>query len=417
MSENGNPKRLKLYKDKMGERHYTLASLRERIEDQFHEETSGRPDILGELDTREKRIEAVTEAADYVLATEYVNLPAREKHQIIEEAVANIFYFGPLDDYLRDPTITEMTFEGPFDAHVRSGFSEPKKLASPFDDVKHLERIVTAMIAPSGAALSDEQPFLEVGLTLHQRRVRLSIIAPPISVLYSMQLRLHPVNAFTLHDLIPGMIPQPAADLMLDSLQSGRGMIVTGEVGVAKTTLITALLNALPQKTGIVVVERAAEMALSDGITRLAAIPRSPFDESVERDFAAQVGEAIQHHNPTMLVLDEVRGDESEGLWEALSAQSITQTVIAFRGSSNPGRLLSALGMAIRKRQFGLESETINAAILQKMPLVAALHRFGPDAPPRLSLLGQWVAADDGSLTLQPLVTWGADGDPVRHNA
>jgi hypothetical protein len=73
--------------------------------------------------------------------------------------------------------------------------------------------------------------------------------------------------------------------------------------------------------------------------------------------------------------------------------------------------------MAIRKRQFGLESETINAAILQKMPLVAALHRFGPDAPPRLSLLGQWVAADDGSLTLQPLVTWGADGDPVRHNA
>ena len=415
MTENGNPKRLKLYKDKLGERQYTLASLRERIEDQFHEETSGRADILGELDTREKRIEAVAETADYVLATEYVNLPGKEKRQIIEEAVANIFYFGSLDDYLRDPEITEMTFEGPFDAHVRRGFAEPKKLDSPFEDVKHLERIITGMIAPAGAALAEDQPFLEVGLTLHERRARLSIIAPPISVLYSMQLRLHPEKAFALNDLIPDVIPQIAADMLRDFLAAGRGIVVTGEVGVGKTTLIQSLLNAQTDSEGIVVVERAAEMTLAEGITRLAAVPRHPLDESAEKDFAAQVGEAIQHHMPKILVLDEVRGDESEGLWEALTAEGVSGAVIAFRGSSNPHRLLSALGMAIRKRQFGLESETINAAILQKMPVVAALHRFGPDAPPRLSLLGQWVAAEDGALRLEPLVTWGADGDPQQH--
>jgi hypothetical protein len=165
------------------------------------------------------------------------------------------------------------------------------------------------------------------------------------------------------------------------------------------------------------VVERAAEMALDEGIMRLAAVPRHPLDDDAEQDFAAQVGAAIQNHTPTLLALDEVRGDESEGLWDALTAEVISGAVIAFRGSSNPGRLLSALGMAIRKNQFGLESETINAAILQKMPVVAALHRFGPGAPPKLSLLGQWVAGEGGALTLEPLVTWGAEGDPQRNES
>ena len=415
MSKDGDSKHIKLYKDKLGQRKFTLNSLRERIEDQFNEETSGRPDILGELDSREKRIAALEETADYVLATEYINLPSDEKRHIIEEAVANLFYFGPLDRYLRDLSVTEMTVEGPFRVAVRKGFGDMQSVDSPFEDLKHLERTITAMISPSGASLAEEHPFIEVGLRLHNRQVRVSVIAPPISPLYSLQLRLHPVEVVTLADLIPNTIPDEAAALLNQIIAAGRGLIVTGEVGVGKTTLIAALLNAQADLKQVVVVERAAEMQLREGITRLAGIPPKIEEETVQ-DFAAQISQAVQNHEPHTLVMDEIRGDESEAFWAALSRSEIPQPIIAFRGTSKPERLHSAISMVIRKRQFSLDASQINSVLMDKMPFVLALHRHQTDAPPRLSLLGQWVEQDE-SLTIEPLIIWDTDAEPQRTKA
>ncbi|HLA42546.1 MAG TPA: ATPase, T2SS/T4P/T4SS family [Aggregatilineales bacterium] len=409
---NGNAR--KLYYDKMRNRKYTLDALREQIQDEFLEETSGRSDILEELDTREKRIAHLTEVADYVLAREYVTLPQKEKQEIIEQVVANVFYFGSLDPFLRDPEITEITIESPLNVHVRRGFADMESVKSPFETVAHMEQILAAMIAPAGTTLSRDFPFVEVGLNIHHRRARLSLIGPPISPMYSIQIRLHGRDAIPLDSLVPDVVPQSAADLLMQILAAGRGLMVTGEVGVGKTTLIAALLNTQTDLERVVVVERAAEMQLNDSIQHLAAIPHRADSDPV--DFATQIMEAVDHHTPGILVLDEIRGDESDAFWHALHESEIPQLMIAFRGTSNPARLHSAISMAIRKHQFSLESDTINTAILGKMPFVIALHHFKGASIPRLSLLGQWIMEGD-SLKLESLITWGANGDPLRTDA
>jgi type IV secretory pathway ATPase VirB11/archaellum biosynthesis ATPase len=403
MAKNGKENLLKFYKDKLGQRRYTLASLREMIEDQFQMETAGRNDILAELDTREKRLQAVTEVAEYILASEYITLPLAEKRQVIEEVVANLFYFGALDSYLRDSGVTEISLDGIQSVGVRYGFGEIQSITSPFLDVPHLERTLMTVLAPAGAMLLESHPFLEVGVKLHERPVRLSIIAPPITPMYSVQFRLHPAQALTIADLIPTVIPEAAAILMQEALAAGSGLIVTGEVGVGKTTLIAALLNRKEDHQGVVVVERAAEMHLPKDVTHLTAMP--PKMDDAGKDFEAQINEAIDHHQPKTLVLDEIRGDESLAFWRVLTMPEITQPIIAFRGTTHPARLLSALGMAIRKRQFALESETINQVLLEKLPYVAALHREKTDPAPYLSLFGKWIQTATG-LSIQPLVQW-----------
>lgn len=393
-------KKVHLYADKIGQRKYTLASLREKIQDQFNEETLGRTDILQELDTREKRIQAMTEAADYVLATEYVNLPAAEKRQLIEQAVANLFYFGLLDAYLKDEQITEITLEGVMEAHIRRGFEDMTPVEPPFENITHLEQMISRMIAPAGAVLMSTEPFLEIGLEFYGRLARLSLIAPPISVLYSIQVRLHPKQKLTLDSFVPTMMSENARERLIEIVKSGQGILVTGEVGVGKTTLLAALLDIIdaPQ---IVVVERAKEMQLADTITRLAIVPPKPTEAG--KTFEAQIREAMLHHAPHVLVLDEIRGDEHGALWDALKHEDIQQKLVAFRGTSDPARLLSALTIAIRKGYPTLEASEINEVLQQKLPYVVALQRPKKNLPPRLSMVGQWVQ-DGNSLRLETLL-------------
>jgi len=404
MSDNSS----NLYPDKMGNRSYSLAALQERIEDAFAQETHGRPDILSELDTRPKRRAAITEVTDYILSTEYVTLPTEVKRELIDNAVANLFYFGALDRYLQDEAITEITIENITQVAARRGFEQIETLTSPFHTLPDVEDNLNRLIAPTGTALMQEYPFQEVGLNLYDRPLRLSVIAPPISPMYSVQLRLHPSQPITFEALTPLVLPAEAMELLINILNSGRGLLVTGEVGVGKTTVVSALLNHLELKN-VTVVERATEMQLSEGITRLAAVPPKPADSSSAVEFDAQIMNALEDA-PQTIVLDEIRGDESIAFWNAI--QHVPQPIAIFRGTHEPDRLLSAVSMAIRKKQWGIEAETIHQALLEKLPFVVALHKF-PNQSPRLTLLAQWVAVDE-TLTLQPLVEWGQDTDPVR---
>lgn len=398
-------KKVPLYSDKLGHRRYTLASLREKIQDQFHAETTGRLDILQELDTREKRIQAMTEVADYVLATEYIHLPMAEKRTLIEQAVANLFYFGLLDPYLKDESVTEITLEGPMEAYVRHGFDDLLPVDPPLENVTHLEQMMSRMIAPAGAVLTSSDPFLEVGLQFYGRSARLSLIAPPISVLYSIQVRLHPTQPILFDALVPDFMTADIQQKLVAIVQSGRGLLVTGEVGVGKTTLLAALLHEASRMyqplMPMVVVERAKEMSLPPNITRLAIVPPNIAEGNTGKTFQEQIREARLHHAPLLLALDEIRGDEL--FWDALNDESVQQRLVAFRGTSDPARLLSALTIAIRKGYPSLDAGEINQTLLQKLPYVVVLHRPKKNLPPHVALVGQWVA-ENNTLTLQSVI-------------
>ncbi|NJL94111.1 MAG: Flp pilus assembly complex ATPase component TadA [Anaerolineae bacterium] len=363
-----------LYPDKMGMRQYSLDSLREKIEEQFHAETAGRVDIFSELNTRAARLTYLHEIADYVLASEYVVLPMAEKNRVVGAAVDNLFYFGPLDPYLRDPQVTEIALEGPFDAHVRLGFGEMQRVAAPYSSFQNLEDQLMRLLAPAGASFLADYPFLEVGLSLHDRPVRVSLIGPPANTGYSVQFRLHPTpaNALGLAALTPATVPAMAAELLHAGLAAGRGLLITGEVGVGKSTLLAALLNNLPAPGAALLVERAREATLNPNLATLPAEP--PRMDGTHQDFAAQISEGAAR-SPRLLAIDEIRGDEGPALVDALEHPGIGQLMIALRGTANARRLLSAFTIALVRTRPDLDQATIYRLILEKMPLVAVLGR------------------------------------------
>ncbi|MBN1564526.1 MAG: Flp pilus assembly complex ATPase component TadA, partial [Anaerolineae bacterium] len=267
---------------------FSLAALRERIERQFQEETAHRTDILLELDTEEKRREMLAEVADYVLAVEAVTLAERDKRTLIDAAYRNLFTFGPLDAYLQDDTVTAITINGPYAISVQHGMGKLEAVAETFDDPVQLAGVLERVLATGGAVLPENDPFLEVGVTLAGRAARLSLVAPPVSPHHSLDMRLHPRQPVTLTDLDTRwqMVPPPAAELLIAILRAGYGLLIVGDVALGKTTLAGALARSLPDDVMVRAAERAAELALPPNAIRHVVKAAGPTDEHENSTFA-----------------------------------------------------------------------------------------------------------------------------------
>jgi type IV secretory pathway ATPase VirB11/archaellum biosynthesis ATPase len=395
---------------------YSLEALREQIERQFQEETAHRADILLDLDTESKRRDMLREVMDYVIGLQAVTLSAQDKSTLLDKAYNNLFSFGPLDAFLRDDAITEITVNGPYEVHVRRGMGALEKTRAAFDDRAHLAAILARVVAMGGAVFSDTAPFLEVGVVLLGRATRISLIGPPVSPDYSLEIRLHPRQPVLLDDLYARFhaVPPQMAALLKAILAGGHGLLIVGDVGLGKTTLAGALAHTLSSDAIIFAVERATEMHLPPHITRRTAIPPTPEDTRV--DFVAQIQAALDEA-PQWLIVDEIRGDESAAVWAALTRPDAPRYLWIFRGDSQPDRLRSALSMVIRKRHPAVEQAAINRALAEHLPFMAAYKMI--EGTPRLHLVAEAIlddATDEAALVFRPLLSEQDGGWLVAEN-
>lgn len=376
----------------------SFQALREKVEAQFEIENAGRVDIFQSVRTLEERRSLLVESVDYVLASESLFLPRAEKQRLLDAVYASMFGFGPLDPYLADESITEITINGPDDVDARYGFGELKRLPVLFEDAAHLRRTVERLVMMQGAQLIEWNYFVEIGIERHGRPIRLSIITPPVTPKFQVEMRLHPREPLSLADLVAqGMVNEAAAQTIIDHLAGGEGLLIVGSSGTGKTTLLGALLDMLPDS--VTLVQRAAELRVPESIAEQNVFP--PGDDDPGWTMDERVEEIVAGQPPDWLVLDEVRDDAGGAVWTALNAAPAC--VWVFRGyPQKPLRIVSALGMVIRRvpQAMGLAPPVINGLLAERLPLVVSLAIR--DGMPRVIGVGRFVLRDDGGLELEP---------------
>ena len=382
---------------------FSLEALRERVERQFHEETAGRADILAELDTEASQRTALREIAEYVFAVEAVSPTAADRQAILDRAHSNLFGFGPLEDLLRDETVTEISIIGPAEVSFRREGEPPRPALHRFDDGAHLAATVARLLAGSGAALSESIPFVETGVTLRGRRTRLSAIGPPLSSTLTVTLRLHPPRPLALADLeARGALPPAGIALLRAVAAAGHGLLIAGDAGAGKTTLAGALLPELAGR--IAAAERAGELPLPPEGSRFS--PALPAPDQPGADFAESIRAALTAA-PDWLVIDEIGAGEAPALWEVLAADPAPRCLWTLRAPAQPDRLRSALTMLLRRAQPAVDATRLHHTIAARLPFVAVLARAGESQ--RLALLAEWQA-QGSDLALRPLLAAEGDG-------
>ncbi len=379
---------------------------------QLEEELTERSDILLEAQDEYARRTMVSEAGNYVLTVESVPLTHEERLSLFDDVYSQAFGFGPLDQFVEDDEITELMIDGYDRIHVRRNMGEPEPAEAHFEDADHLAMIIERILTGAGGQLLDNEPFVEVGLIMKGRPARLSVVGPPLNPVLHADFRLHRFSPAALDEMVLRGVMTEIDRVVIGAIaRSQHGILIAGEVAAGKTTLLESLIPLLAQPEHCWLVERAAEVRLPEGFHRLQALPASAGSSGVE--FPAQIAAALDEA-PGTLILDELRGDESVEIWQALAQEAGPRCWFVLRSSPDPDRLRNALNILIRKGQQSLPQEAINAVLTRRLPFVITTHidRTGM----HVRGVSEWRMGEEGRLTLVPLVQQGTVTGNVPFN-
>jgi Flp pilus assembly CpaF family ATPase len=173
--------------------------------------------------------------------------------------VKNIWYgFGPLQDLLEDPTISEIMVNRPDQIFVeKRGTIEASGRKFLTDVVTIIQRIM----AKAHRQINTAQPLADA-MMADGSRVNAAI--SPIALKGpSLVIRRFPNQPLTIDELVRrGSLSRPAKQFLEASVINRRNIVVCGGVGTGKTTLLNCLSMFVPNKERIVTIEDTAELQL-----------------------------------------------------------------------------------------------------------------------------------------------------------
>lgn len=152
-------------------------------------------------------------------------IPVAEPVAVVEELVARIAGFGPLQRFLDDPEVEEVWINEPDRVFVaRQGRHELTTLVL---DAAQVTELVERMLKSSGRRVDLSQPFVDAMLPEgHRLHVVLEGISRGCTAVNIRKFRL---QAARLGDLVElGSLTQTAADFLEASVRAGLNILVAG---------------------------------------------------------------------------------------------------------------------------------------------------------------------------------------------
>src|SRR4030042_4566450 len=107
----------------------------------------------------EKLHEQCTNRVDALLTAKQYPLSGPDKQRLLREVMDEVFGFGPLGVFLRDPNVSDILVNGPSKIYIeKNGLLELTKVS--FLDEKHLMRIIHRIGSNVGRRVDESMPVL-----------------------------------------------------------------------------------------------------------------------------------------------------------------------------------------------------------------------------------------------------------------
>lgn len=237
----------------------------------------------------------------------------RSAARTVFDAVAG---FGPLQQYLDDPTVEEIWINEPTRVFVaRAGVHELTTTLLTDDQVRDL---VEKMLKSSGRRVDLSAPFVDAMLPDGSR---LHVVIPDITRRHwSVNVRKFVVRAAHLDDLVElGSVTPSAARFLEAAVVSGLNLLVSGGTQAGKTTLLNCLAAAVPSQERVITCEEVFELKipLPDVVSLQCRQPS--LEGTGEIKLRRLVKEALRMR-PSRILVGEVRQEESLDLLIALNS-------------------------------------------------------------------------------------------------
>lgn len=227
-----------------------------------------------------------------------------------------VFGFGPLQDLLRAPTISEIMVVRSDQIYVeRAGILELS--GRRFISDKVTETIIERIVTQVGRRIDKSQPLVDARLPDGSR---VNAIIPPLAIRGPcLTIRKFPAYRFTMDDLIEmGSVTSAAAMFLRACVIDKKNILVSGGTGTGKTTMLNILSSFITSKERIVTIEDTSELQLhQDHVVTLESKPAN-VEGAGEYSIRDLVKNALRMR-PDRIIVGECRSAEALDMLQAMN--------------------------------------------------------------------------------------------------
>ncbi len=376
---------------------------RDRLKSEIHAALAERIDtvtVSRGVDDATRMTELRGEIADVVseLISERPGIGSAEdvahlRQEIIDEALG----LGPLEELLRDHSVTEIMVNGRDKIFVeRAGKIE--LTAKRFSSDRHVRLIIERIVAPLGRRIDESQPMVDARLPDGSR---VNAIVEPLAVDGpTLTIRKFPEKRMEAADLVRlGSITDTLVDFLRAAVEARLNILVSGGTGSGKTTLLNVLSSFLPETERIVTIEDAAELSLAqEHVVRLESRPAN-IQGAGEVRIRDLVKNALRMR-PDRIIVGECRGGEALDMLQAMNTGhdgSLT-TIHA----NTPRDALSRVETLVMMAGFDLPVRAIREQVAGALDMIVQIGRMR-DGSRKVTSISEVVGLEGDVVTMQEI--------------
>lgn len=343
-----------------------IAEVKERIQEELSIEVADLG-YMPEATEIEEIISKIYESIAYVLPLKQDDLGT-----LRQSLVDDFLYFGPLQPYLTDPSVTEVCANGPDKIFIEVEGRMQRAQGAHFDGEDHLRRIIDQIGQGVNRRCDENSPVMDARLP-DGSRVN-AVISPVALDGSALTVRKFAKEQISAEDYVDWASASPAMMDFLRAAVAGRcSIVVAGGTGTGKTTLLNILSRAIPEGERIITIEDSAELQLAhENLVRMESRPAN-----IEGAGKITIHDLLRNAlrmRPDRIIVGECRDVEALEMINAMSTGhdgSLT-TVHANDVLSTFSRLEDM----VRKCGIGYDAATIKRLISQAVNLVVVIKKF-----------------------------------------
>jgi len=245
-----------------------------------------------------------------------LELSKKEQEVLISEVICEVVGYGGLEDLLRDPTVTDILVNSPFQVFIEKK-GELERVGISFDGPEQIRAIIERMMLSTSKRIDQFSPFVDFKL---EDGSRVTAIIPPVSSSPSLCIRKFTGEVFYPQDLINlGTLTQKSLSFLELAVKARLNILITGSTGAGKTTLLNTLIRFVPNNQRMIVIEDTEELSIPENYHFLKLLTRPPNIEGKGEITLYDLVKLSLHLRPDRIIIGEVRGEESFYFLQAIN--------------------------------------------------------------------------------------------------
>ena len=332
-----------------------------------------------------------------IIEHERLSLSDTDKKTVINEVVNDLFGFGPIEDILKDPLVTEIMVNGPKKIYVeRLGKKELSSIT--FEDDKQLMYLIHRLLGPTRRHVDESYPYAE---TVLRDGSRMNIIIPPLALNGpTITIRKFLKEISSIDDLLKlEVMDRRMADFLIACIKAKVNIIFGGPTGAGKTTNLNVFSSYINDDERIITIEDTAELRLTqDNVVSLEAK-----QANIEGKGAITIRDIFRNSlrmRPDRIIIGEIRGVEALDMLQAICSGH--RGSLSIIHSNSPQDVIYRIDTMILTSGIPISLEAIHRQIAAAINLIVHQEQM-PDGSRKITHMTQVSGLKEGNVQLEDI--------------